>query len=291
MQARLSAVNLPGPVRGALWMLGSTAAWALMAGITRHFRHEIHTFEIVFFRSVFGTAFLLPWLFRLGIAGLRTKRIGMHMVRGFLGLAAIYMLFTAIALAPLGEVAAIISTRPVIASLGAVLILREAARGHRWAATALAFAGALLIIRPGFSAVSLGVVLALLSVIIMAAVSLTVKSLSRTEAPDTIVIWQMVVFTPFSLIPALFVWHMPDPWQFVLLVAIGMFGTITQRCMTRAYAAADATVVLPFDFTRLVFAALLGFIFFGEFPDMWTWAGGALIFAAILWMTKIETAR
>lgn len=282
---------MPGAVRGALWMLGSTIAWALMAGITRHFRHEIHTFEIVFFRSLFGTMFLLPWLFRLGLAGLRTQRIGMHMLRGFLGLAAIYLLFTAIALAPLGEVAAIISTRPVIASLGAIVILRELVRGHRWAATALAFAGALIIIRPGISDVSLGVVLALLSVIVMAAVSLTVKSLARTEAPDTIVIWQMVVFTPCSLIPALFVWRTPDPWQFILLVGTGLFGTFTQRCMTRAYAAADATVVLPFEFTRLVFAALFGFVVFGEFPDIWTWIGGALIFAAILWMTRMETAK
>lgn len=275
-------------MRGALWMLGSTLSWASMAAITRHFTGEIHTFEIVFFRSLFGTVFLLPWLFRRGAAGLRTRRIGMHLVRGFLGLAAIYMLFTAIALAPLGEVAAVISTRPVIGSLGAVLILHEVARGRRWAATALAFAGALLIIRPGFSDVTLGVVLALLSAMTMAAVSLTVKSLARTEAPDTIVIWQMIVFTPFSLIPALFVWLTPDLWQLILLAGTGLFGTFTQRCMTRAYAAADATVVLPFDFTRLVFAASLGFVLFGEFPDVWTWTGGALIFAAVLWMTRME---
>ena len=142
-------------------MMGSTASWALMATITRHFTGEIHTFEIIFFRSFFGTVFLLPWLFRLGFAGLRTQRFGMHMARGFTGLATIYMLFTAIALAPLGEVAAVISTRPVVGSLGAVLILHEVAHGRRWAATALAFAGALVIIRPGFSDVSLGVVLEL----------------------------------------------------------------------------------------------------------------------------------
>ncbi len=270
-------------------MMGSTASWALMATITRHFTGEIHTFEIIFFRSFFGTVFLLPWLFRLGFAGLRTQRFAMHMARGFTGLATIYMLFTAIALAPLGEVAAVISTRPVVGSLGAVLILHEVAHGRRWAATALAFAGALVIIRPGFSDVSLGVVLALLSVFGMAAVSLILKSLARTEAPDTIVIWMMVVFTPFSLIPALFVWQTPDSWQFILLVGTGLFGTLTQRCMTRAYAAADVTVVLPFDFTRLVFSALLGFLVFAEFPDVWIWAGGALIFGSILWMSRLET--
>jgi drug/metabolite transporter (DMT)-like permease len=259
-----------------------------MAAIARHLTGDIHTFEIVFFRSLFGTVFLLRWLFRLGLTGLRTRRIRMHMARAFVGLATIYISFTAIALAPLGEVAAIYSTRPVIGSLGAILILHEVSRGHRWAATALAFAGALIIMRRGFSDVSLGVALALLAVIGLAAELLIVKSLAATEAPDTIVIWQMVVFTPCSLIPALFVWRTPDIWQFILLAGTGLFGTFTQRCLTRAYAAAAATVLQPFDFTRLVFSALIGFLVFAEFPDIWTWTGTALIFAAVLWMVRLE---
>ena len=285
-------LDLSPTIRGGLWMMGSMASWACMAAVARHFTSEIHTFEIVFFRSVFGMVFLLPWLFKVGLLkGLRTQRIGMHMARGFIGLAVIYVLFTAIALAPMGEVAAIISTRPVIASLAAVIILHEVASGRRWTATALGFAGALLIIRPGYSEVSTGALLALTAVIGMAALSIIIKSLARTEAPDTIVVWQMVVFAPCSLIPALFVWQTPDFWQFILLASTGLFGTLTQRCLTRAFAAADATVVLPFDFTRLIFAAALGYILFDEFPSLWTWAGGVLIFAAVLWMTRGEARR
>jgi len=280
--------TLPGPLRGALWMMGSMASWALMAAIARHLSGEIHTFEIVFFRSLFGGLFLVPWLLRVGLGGLRTQRIWMHMVRGWLGLAVIYMLFTALALAPLGDIAAIISTRPVFASLGAVLILHEVAHGRRWAATGLGFLGALLIIRPGFAELSPGIVLALLSVLGMTVLALVMKSLARTEAPDTIVVWQMVVFTPVSIVPALFVWTTPDFWQFLLLAGTGLFGTLTQRCLTRAYRAADATVVLPFDFTRLVFSALLGFALFAEFPNVWVWAGGVLILTAVLWMARLE---
>jgi len=259
-----------------------------MAATARHFTGEIHTFEIVFFRSVFGGIFLIPWLMRVGLGGLRTERIWMHMLRGALGLAVIYMLFTAVALAPLAEVAAIIATRPVFASLGAVLILREAAHGRRWTATGLGFLGALLIIRPGFGEISLGTVPALLSVIGMTGLALVIKSLARTEKPDTIVVWQMLVFTPVAIVPALFVWVTPDFWQFVLLAGTGLFGTLAQRCLTRAYAAADATVVLPFDFTRLVFSAALGLLLFAEAPDVWVWAGGLLIFGAVLWMARLE---
>jgi len=273
-------------LRGALWMMGSTASWSCMAAIARNFSGEIHTFEIVFFRSLFGSFFLLPWFLSVGFNGLRTKRIGMHMVRGFLGLLVIYVLFTAIALAPLGEVAAIIATRPIIASIGAIIILKEIASGRRWTATFLGFIGALLILRPGFSEMNLGVLLALISAVLMAGLTIVIKSLARTENPDTIVVWQMVIFTPCSLIPAFFVWETPNFGQFILLASTGLFGTITQRCLTRAYSAADATAVLPFDFTRLVFSAFLGLILFNEFPDLFTWLGGLLIIVGVLWMTR-----
>lgn len=281
-------IQFPDPVRGALWMMGSMASWACMAAVARHFTGEIHTFEIVFFRSVFGGIFLLPWLFKVGLGGLKTRRVGMHLVRGFIGLAVIYLLFSAVARATLGEVAAIMSTRPMVASLAAILILHEAAHGRRWAATIIGFAGALLIIRPGMSDLSPGLILAFLAVIGMAALTIVMKSLARTERPDTIVVWQMMVFTPCALIPALFVWQTPDPVQFVLLASTGLFGTFTQRCLTRAYAAADATVVVPFDFTRLVFSAILGLILFQEFPDVWVWIGGIIILCGVLWMTHLE---
>ena len=123
----------------------------------------------------------------------------------------------------------------------------------------------------------------------MAVLSIILKSLARTEKPDTIVIWQMVVFTPCSMVPALFVWVTPSLEQLALLVGVGLFGTATQRCLTRAYAAADATVVVPFDFSRLIFAAVIGFLLFNEFPDIWTWVGGTIICLAILWMVKGES--
>ncbi len=285
----MTSLTLPPSVRGALWMMGSMASWAGMAAIARYFSNDFHTFQIVFFRSLFGMAFLLPWLMRAGLNGVKTDRVRMHLLRGFLGLGVIYLLFTAVAIAPLGEVAAIMSTRPVIASLAAIIFLHEVASGRRWTATGIGFAGAVLIIRPGYSDVSTGAALAFVSVLAMAALTIVMKSLARTEHPDTVVTWQMLVFTPCSLIPAIFVWKWPEYWwQFVLLAGTGFFGTLTQRCLTRAYAAADATVVVPFDFTRLIFSAAAGYFLFSEFPDPWTWVGGVLILSAVLWMTRGE---
>lgn len=269
--------------------MGSTASWCGMAAIARHFSGEIHTFEIVFFRSVFGSIFLIPWLLGVGLNGLKTNRVGMHLIRGLTGLAIIYLLFSAIQLAPMGEVAAIIASRPIFASVLAVLILHEASKGRRWSSAFIGFIGAVIIIRPGTTELSTGVLLALSAALTMAVLSIILKSLARTEKPDTIVIWQMVVFTPCSMVPALFVWVTPSLEQLALLVGVGLFGTATQRCLTRAYAAADATVVVPFDFSRLIFAAVIGFLLFNEFPDIWTWVGGTIICLAILWMVKGES--
>ena len=158
-------------------MLGATAAWAVMIALIRYVSDTIHTFEIVFFRSFFGMVFLLPWLFRTRLKGLRTGRIGMHLTRSMLGLTAAYLIFSAIAIAPLADVAAIITTRPIFASAAAILVLHEAAHGRRWTATAIGFIGALIIIRPGMVEVSTGLLLALIAVFVMAVVAIVMKSL------------------------------------------------------------------------------------------------------------------
>ena len=260
-----------------------------MISLARGLQDQIHTFEIVFFRSAFALLFFLPWFWGTGFRGLQTQRIGMHMARGLAGLAAIYLLFGALLFIPMGDVAAITFTRSMIASIGAVIFLHEVARGHRWVATGFGLIGAFIIVRPGISPLSPGQVMALACVVAMAISSLTVKSLARTEHADVIVMYQIIVFTALSLIPALFVWTTPTLTELALLISLGLAGMLTQRAMTRAYKVADATVVLPFEYTRLPFAALMGLALFGEFPDKWVWIGGTVIFVATIYMVHRET--
>ena len=276
-------------VRGAVWMMLSALGWTVMISIARGLQDQIHTFEIVFFRSVFALVFFLPWLWGAGFQALRTQRIGMHMARGIAGLVAIYLLFAALLYIPMGDVAAITFTRPLLASVGAVIFLHEIARGHRWIATGIGMIGAYIIVRPGISPLSPGQIMALGCVIAMVISTLTVKSLTRTEHPDTIAFYQIIVFTLLSLVPALFVWTTPTLTQGALMVLLGLAGLLTQRAMMRSYKVADATVVLPFEYTRLPFAALMGLVLFDEFPDQWTWLGGTIIFIATVYMAHRET--
>ena len=90
------------------------------------------------------------------------------------------------------------------------------------------------------------------------------------------------------LIPALFVWVWPTPGQWLLMIGIGMFATLNQMFLSRAFASADATAVLPFDFARLPFAALIGFLVFAELPDIWVWAGGVVIFVSSIYLAHRE---
>ena len=269
-------------------MLVSAASWSVMVSVARGLRDDIHTFEIVFFRSIFALMFLLPLFWSKEFSGLKTKRFGMHVARGVSGLAALYLLFGALVFIPMGDVAAITFTRPLIASLCAILFMGEVAKGHRWTAVIFGLIGAYIIVRPGISPMSWGQILAIICVFAMVITSLTVKSLTRTEQADTIVVWQMIIFTTISVGPAIYVWVTPNLEQLGYLLMMGFAGAIAQRAMTRAYKAADATIVLPFEYTRLPFAAFMGLVLFSEFPDIWVWIGGTVIFAATFYMAQKE---
>jgi len=278
-------------VEGAMWMVVSAISWSIMVAIARGLKDEIHTFEVVFFRSVFALIFMLPFFWNKKFSDLKTNRLGMHLVRGLSGVVSLYLLFGALVFLPMGEVAAITFTRPLMASICAILFLGEAARGNRWTAVIVGLIGAYIIIRPGVSPISFGQILALLCVAAMVITAMAVKSLARTEAADKIVMWQSIVFTTVTIGPAIHVWVTPNLTQFALLVLLGLTGATTQRAMTRAYKAADVTVILPFEYIRLPFAAIMGWLLFSEFPDIWVWFGGTLIFASTLFMAHNEERR
>ncbi len=115
--------------------------------------------------------------------------------------------------------------------------------------------------------------------------------MTRTEPPDRIVAYTLLVMTVGSAIPAILYWQTPNYVQFLWLILLGGLATAFQRCVARAFAAADATVVLPFEFTRLLIAVIFGFFIFNEVLDGWTWVGGTVIFAASIYVVRAETQR
>jgi len=164
----------------------------------------------------------------------------------------------------------------------------EPSKAHRWVSITIGLIGAYIIVRPGISAVSPGQFLAFGAVFAMVVTSLMIKTLTKTDQPDAIAAWQVIIFSALSIIPALFVWVTPTLEQFGALLIMGFGAMVAQRAMTRAYKAADLTVVLPFEYTRLPMAAFFGLVLFSEFPDLWTWIGGTIIFGATVYMAHRE---
>lgn len=286
-EARARAA-IPPVVQGALWMLLSCAVLTVLAALGRHLSGTLHPLQIMFFRVLFGFLCLLPWVLYRGVAVLRTTKIRLYALRALTSVGAMTSWFYAISLIPIAEVTALSFLAPLFATAGAALILREIVGPRRWSATLIGFAGALIIIRPGVMEMAAGNWLALASAVFMGASVLVIKTLSRTEHPNLVVFYMGLLTTPLTLVPALFVWQMPAPelWPWILLM--GPVATVGHVTLVRAFAVADASAIVPFDFSRLPFAVLIGYIAFGELADLWTWVGAAVIFTSSAYVARRE---
>jgi drug/metabolite transporter (DMT)-like permease len=198
------------------------------------------------------------------------------------------MWFSALAMVPLADAVALGFTSPLFVVIGAALFLGEIVSGKRLVATLCGFAGALIILRPGSGVLDVGAILVLLSAVTLAGANLSVKELSRTEPVQAIVTYMVIFMVPLTLIPTLFVWQTPTPLQLVELAGLAGVATLGNYAMTRSVAVADASAVMPYDYARLPFAALIGFFIFGEVPDALTWVGAVVIIGSTLYIAVKE---
>lgn len=284
----LSPAGMSGATRGILLILAMTLFSASMNAAARHVSGGVHPFEVVFFRNLFALLFVVPLLVRNGLVVFRTQRFRGHLGRASLNLVNMLLFFTAVSLTPLSELVALGFTAPIFATVLGVLILKETVGARRWSAIAAGFAGAMLVLRPGFDTVTVGHGLTILSALTWAGVLLIIKSLSRTESSLTIVAYMVVLLTPMSLLPALFVWQWPTPAEFGWLAFMGLTGGGAQYLLAQALHEADLSVVMPFDFSKLIWVSLIAFAFFGEVPAWTTWVGGGLIFASGAYIARRE---
>ena len=219
----------------------------------------------------------------------RTEQLKLQIVRGMVHSVSMVSWFWALLLVPLAQATAISFMLPIFASIGAVLFLAEPNRTGRWIAAGLGFAGMLLIIRPGFADVSVGALMVLGSGVIAATSKIFTKMLARTDTAPTIVAYLTLSITVWTFVPALIVWQWPTPKELVYLALIGTLGVIGHLCMTWAYRVGEVTAVEPAYFTRLIWAALIGFAVFGEVPQLWTLLGAAVIVAGAVWLVREES--
>lgn len=286
----MNAAALRAPaVRGAAWMMVAGLSYAVTGALVRIVAADYPVFEIVFLRCVIALIVLTPMIRRLGLAALKTEQLSMHALRAVVGYIGILCWFYGVNLIPLADYYALQFTMPLFTIAGAALLLREAVGRKAWIAVAVGFLGALVILRPGLSAVSAGGLAALGAAVMFASANICIRVMSRKDHARVIVVYSNLLVLPLALVPALFDWVTPA-WQDVPgIIGIGVFGTLAQFGITRAVGIAEARIVQPFDFARLSFAAVIGWLLFHEAVDGFTWLGAVIIFCAAYYVLRQET--
>ncbi len=239
----------------------------------------VHVVESLFYRQV-GSAVCAIGLVAAGpgFASLRTRRIGAHVGRMALGVTAMALNFLAMILLPLAEATAIGCSVPIFSILLAALLLGEPTGKWRWGAVAAGFAGVLVIVQPGSGEVPLaGASVALVAALLTAAVTIVIRRLGATERATTTVFWFAISsLVPLGLLMLAF-GGAHDAATWAILGVMALAGGLAQLTLTSALRLAPVALVMPMDYTSLLWATLLGAWLFSELPTPWTWVGAPVI--------------
>lgn len=288
MNSALKTTRQPAIVRAVGLMVVSTLMFGFMAVVIRLASRQLHPFEIAFFRNFFGLMFALPLLARHGLGIFRTTKLSLYFMRCVLGIVAMLAGFWAIVNLPLAQAISLSYSTPLFVTIGAVLVLGEIVRARRWTAVAVGFVGVVLIVKPGASTFTPGTLIALLAAAMSGIVAISIKFLTRTEKPDTIVLYTTMLWVPMSLGPALFYWQTPHGIIWLWIVLAGFFGTAGHMFWTRALRLGDASALTPISFLQMPVVALFGYFLFDEKLDRWTVLGATIIFASNAYIARRE---
>ncbi|HEX4889787.1 MAG TPA: DMT family transporter [Alphaproteobacteria bacterium] len=273
--------------RSVTWVLLSVLLFSMMGALAKLLGGHLDSFQVAFFRSLFGFIFILPVIFRAGLAGLRTRRPMLHLWRGLVGGAAIMCSFYAIIHLPLADATALSFTRALFLVPLAAFFLNEQFDLRRTLTILAGLAGVVMMTAPE-GAFNYAVLVALLSSALVAGVVIFVKRLSVEDTPATLIFYSSAIAAMMTAVPCIWVWVQPTMFEWLLLVTMALLGVLAQNCFIRGYAAGEATVLAPLEYTRLLFAALAGYLIFGDVPGVWAMAGAALIIGASVGVARIQ---
>ena len=279
-------------LRGILYMLLCVLLFAVMDALVKLAAEHHPTGQIIFFRNAFA---FVPLYFFIRRAGgpsvLRTRYVRQHVVRSVTGVASMAATFVAFALMPLADAVAIGLSAPIFLTALSVPMLGEQVGWRRWSAVALGFVGILVITRPGSGVFGPVALIPLASAALYAVAMIQIRLVATREPAAAMVFY----FTAFAaVIGALSLpwqWVTPTPLMLFYLVLIGLIGGLAQMALTQAYRLAPVSTVAPFEYSSLLFAAVLGYSIWGQTPDRFVWLGAVLVMASGLYILHRETVR
>jgi drug/metabolite transporter (DMT)-like permease len=279
-------------ITGTLCKLAATFLFALMFASIRWLGPNFPIGEVVFFRSLLGLpVIMLTAIASGGLRLLATKRIDNHAVRALAGTVAMFCNFAAYTHLPLADATAIGFAAPLFVVILAVVMLGERVHAYRWSAVILGFAGVMVIVGPeaGITPGALGAGYALSGALLAALAMIFVRRMSAHEHSTTIAFYFMLTSCCISLFTAPFGWEMPTRGQALTLVFLGLAGGTGQLFLSYSYRFSEASALAPFDYTAMIWAVVIGYVWFAELPSLQVWLGAAIVIAAgllIFWRER-----
>lgn len=284
--ARWGAMD--GVTRGVFLFSVGSLTNVVMATLVKHLGTRLPAMEILFFRSFIGFLFVLPLFARDPLEPFRTKRPFMHFVRGATGAVGNACFFWTLTHMLLADAMALQFSRPLFMIPLALVFLGEIAGWRRVSVTIVGFIGILLYARPFTSGFDPGAFIGATGALAGGLVLIWIKRLAQSEPTRIIMFYYAFWNAAFALVPAVIFWVTPNLTELALLILIGFLGITGQTLMTQGITLADATVLVPLDYSRIVYSAVLGFLLFGELPGLWSLAGMALIVTSSLYLLLTE---
>ncbi|HVY58727.1 MAG TPA: DMT family transporter [Xanthobacteraceae bacterium] len=279
----------------------STALFAAMGALVRFIGDEVPVGQIVFFRSAFAivpVVIIYAWRHELG-AAVRTGRPLGHVLRGLISVAGMFLNFAALARLQLVDATAISFASPLITVALAAIVLKEKVRIYRWSAVAVGFLGVIVMLWPyldasrfvaaGSAVATVGALCAIGSAFTNAGSVIQTRRLTDSETTSAIVFYFSLICAVAGLCTLPFGWHHPTMAELAALVSIGILGGLSHILLTESYRWAAASVVAPFDYTAMLWAFVLGYVFFGELPNAYIFVGALIVVASglfVLWRER-----
>ena len=278
----------PNLYKGAALIMLSEVFFVFMGTQVRALSQGLNNEMIVFFRNLFGLQIIIPLLFQHGFSSLKTSRPILHMVRGVSGISAMYCFFYAIANLPLANAMILKMTAPLFIPIVAWLWLKEKLDKMIILVIITGFIGVSLIIKPSFNEINLVAMIGLTGGLLVALAKTTVKYLTSTEKPVTIVFYFALSGLIISSLPAFYNWQTPDLKQFLQLILLGLSASIAQIIMTRGYAIAPASQISHYSYSSILYASVIGWLLWDEWMDNWAWTGAVLIIVSGILLIRIK---
>ena len=275
----------------AILAVSATMFGALMASCVKYLSDDLHPITICFYRCIMGLILIAPFMVKNNFKALKSQNIKLQFSRSMINIVSMISWFSAIGLMHFEKAAALGFTTPLFTTILAIILLKEKIRFHRTAALIIGFIGIIIIIRPGYVPLELGVVLLLFSAFTFSFVLIIVKKLSAIDSSLTIIFYHLLFSTPVFFILSLFYWETINLNQLLIFTFMAISGLLSHWCLAQAFKLSDTTFVMPLQFTKLIWASLIGLFIFAEQPDFLTWVGGVIIFISIIYITYREAFK